>query len=192
MTIIQKVTCHDKRDVEDNLVKRRKKSNTTPSKEQLVLQEKIRNRVVKKMVETGGLREEIMRITDLVGIGKLRWNKGMLQAIGYREFQPFVETMLAEQLSRDDASKDCSRHDTLFNNCVEQVIRNTIRYARQQGKWITRLSKYLNVHCVVSVNEIFPSLFSGPPQPALKDGAQVPQWYTPEAARHQDDDHEPS
>jgi tRNA dimethylallyltransferase len=139
--------------------------------QQVELKQKIRDRVIKKMVDTGGLREEIFRISEMISKGQLRWNKGMLQAIGYREFQPFVEAIstLKSHITKD--------FDSLFDDCIEQVIRNTIRYARQQGKWLTRLGKYLNVHSVVCIEEIYPHLLEGHPQPALKPGAQVPQWH---------------
>jgi len=147
-------------------VKRQRKNCNEPSCDQLELRSKIRNRVHTKMIQTGALRDELDQITILVRTGKLRWNKGILQAIGYREFQPFVESII----------RSGEADEQLFTEAVEAVIKNTIKYARQQGKWITRLDKYLTINYVCDFGEIFPILKEEPIRPVLKPGISVPQW----------------
>jgi tRNA A37 N6-isopentenylltransferase MiaA len=117
------------------------------------------------MVDTGSLRLELDRIKFLIDSGTLHWNKGLLQAIGYREFQSFIEHMY-EPNSAD-----------LFNEAVELVIRNTIKYSKQQQKWITRLNKTLNIQFVDDAIDI-PSILSliNSSCDVLKSGTEVPQW----------------
>lgn len=129
------------------------------------LADRIRQRVMTKMVETGTLRLELERIKLFIDLGTLHWNKGLLQAIGYREFQSFTERM-----HEPDASE-------LFNQAVEQVIRNTVKYSKQQQKWITRLNKTLNIHFVDDSFET-PAIVSliHSSCNVLKFNTGVPQW----------------
>jgi tRNA dimethylallyltransferase len=100
-----------------------------------VMESRIATRVKDKMVKTGGLREELSRIKTMIGTGELRWNKGLLQAIGYREFEALI--------SNEIQTGQLNEH--LFDEAVRQVIHNTIRYAKKQKKWIRKLEEYIEV-----------------------------------------------
>ncbi len=131
------------------------------------LSDRIRSRVMNKMVAHDALRNELLRIKPLVDSGVLRWNKGLLQAIGYREFETFVNHLEDENGSSDE----------LFNEAVELVIRNSVKYSKQQQKWITRLDKTLHIHFVddsFSIEDIISTIRSAPHP--IKPNQSVPQW----------------
>ncbi len=132
------------------------------------LADRIRSRVMTKMVSNDALRTELVRIKPHVESGTLRWNKGLLQAIGYREFEAYVDHI------------DDPQADELFNEAVELMIKNTVKYSKQQQKWITRLDKTLNIQFVddsFSMEEILSLIRSCPPP--LKPNHTIPQWSDP-------------
>jgi tRNA dimethylallyltransferase len=132
------------------------------------LADRIRSRVMTKMVNNGALRAELVRIKPLVESGTLRWNKGLLQAIGYREFESYVDHI------------DDPQADQYFNEAVELMIRNTLKYSKQQQKWITRLEKTLNIQLLddsFSIEEILSLIRSCPSPP--KPNHIIPQWSSP-------------
>ena len=133
------------------------------------LHERIRERVMHKMVLNNALRSELERIKPLVDSNDLHWNKGLLQAIGYREFESFVTHL-----------HDAKAANQLFDEGVEAVIRNTIKYSKQQKKWITRLNKSINIHFVDDSFDI-PAIISiiESSGDSLRSPCGVPQWKRP-------------
>lgn len=99
------------------------------------LENLILERVQNKMIKTGGLRKELDRIEKFVSGGQMQWNKGILQAIGYREFEHFVTNQI------ESGQPD----EKLFDEGVTQVVRNTVRYAKKQKKWIKKLESYVEL-----------------------------------------------
>ena len=99
------------------------------------IDDRIRERITSKMISSGGLERELHEIQNLVLGGKLRWNKGLLQAIGYREFQDYI----TQRIDTGVGDK------ALFDQAVEEMTRNTIRYAKKQLKWIKKLESYIEV-----------------------------------------------
>lgn len=126
------------------------------------LEAKIKRRIEEKMLCEGQLKVELYRIVDLVLAGKLRWNKGILQAIGYREFEPFV-THLCEIGAEDQA---------LFNQGVADLVRDTIQYSKKQKKWIRKLESMIEIfHC--SDFECMQNLIMDEKLSCVKD---IPRW----------------
>lgn len=118
------------------------------------LEGRVSRRIQSKMVENGALRAELLRVTNLVADEKLRWNKGLLQAIGYREFEPFVTSLILT--GKEDES--------LFSNGIEDVCRNTVRYAKKQSKWIKKISAMIDVHLVDDFSDsVVETIRSAPP-----------------------------
>ncbi|KAF4747352.1 hypothetical protein FOZ63_026600 [Perkinsus olseni] len=68
-----------------------------------------------------GLKEELATlVVPGVKSGALGWNRGPLQGIGYKEFREWVENPTAETWDR----------------CIDRVKTGTVKYSRQQVKWI--------------------------------------------------------
>jgi tRNA A37 N6-isopentenylltransferase MiaA len=111
------------------------------------------------MIANDALRGELRRIKDMVQQGRLRWNKGLLQAIGYREFEPFV-TRAIERGVEDES---------LFAKGVEDLVRNTVKYAKKQSKWIKKIASMVDVVYVDEFNaELVETIKSAPPLRAHK------------------------
>jgi len=126
------------------------------------LEAKIKRRIEEKMLCGEKLKAELYRIGDLVSAGKLRWNKGILQAIGYREFEPFV-TRLCEKGAEDQA---------LFYQGVADLLRDTIQYSKKQKKWIRKLESMIEIfHC--SDFECMQNLIMDEKLSSVKD---IPRW----------------
>lgn len=106
------------------------KESASADLESLVLE-----RVQNKMLKSGGLREELERIREYVSAGKMHWNKGLLQAIGYREFEEFIAKKIESGQSDEG----------LFDEGVSHMVRNTVRYAKKQKKWIKKLESYVEL-----------------------------------------------
>jgi tRNA dimethylallyltransferase len=123
----------------------------------------IRNRIMEKMIKTGGLMRELDEIAKLVADKKLQWNKGLLQAIGYREFEAFV----AELNETGNNNMD------LFNQALDEVIRNTVRYSKKQQKWIKKIGQYLEL---IHVKEFTPDLISKIREAGPIKVKSMPQW----------------
>lgn len=104
--------------------------------DQQELECKVRHRIEAKMLAENKLRAELYRIRDLLDSGTLAWNKGLLQAIGYREFEAFITAL------RTAGCED----ETLFTQAVEDLVRNTVRYAKKQATWIRKIEKYMMIH----------------------------------------------
>ncbi|KAG7401873.1 hypothetical protein PHYBOEH_009453 [Phytophthora boehmeriae] len=73
--------------------------------------------------ESDGDEEEEEEVPNSVGI---------LQAIGYKEFQPYFDALEAED-GPPEGSKDM---EAVFDTCVEQLNLATRQYARRQLSWI--------------------------------------------------------
>ncbi|KAF4047115.1 IPP transferase domain-containing protein [Phytophthora infestans] len=58
---------------------------------------------------------------------------GILQAIGYKEFQPYFDALEANSGAKEEGSKEL---ETVLNACVEQLNIATRQYARRQLSWI--------------------------------------------------------
>lgn len=67
---------------------------------------------------------------------------GILQAIGYKEFQPYFDALEAQQQAGDDVGGDAQSQQAadaikrIFDECVEQLNVATRQYARRQLSWI--------------------------------------------------------
>lgn len=81
-----------------------------------------------------GLEEELSGVVAPgVECGTLGWNRGPLQGIGYKEFREWVES----------PSADC------WSRCVDRVKTGTVKYSRQQVKWIrNKIEPFVEVHKV--------------------------------------------
>ncbi|KAF4668880.1 hypothetical protein FOL47_002837 [Perkinsus chesapeaki] len=108
-------------------------------------------RRVSKRVDTmvsEGLQDELERLV-VPGIKDrtLKWNRGPLQGIGYKEFREWVENPSTESWER----------------CVEKVKTGTVKYSRQQVKWIrNKIEPFLEV-CRIDTSragESWPELVS--------------------------------
>ncbi|GAA5949266.1 hypothetical protein JCM3765_003349 [Sporobolomyces pararoseus] len=91
---------------------------------------------VDKMIERGLLYEldELWKIVqDSTTTGTIDYSKGIYQAIGYKEFEPYLS-------ARHRDSSRTLEHDselrTLFEQRVEQMKIATRQYAKRQVKWI--------------------------------------------------------
>lgn len=102
------------------------------------LPEVIRSRVIEKMVSSDKLKSELLRLSVLIDSGQLQWGKGLLQAIGYREFEAYLTTPSDE---------------SLFEAGVEATIQDTLRYAKKQRTWLRRMEKLVVVHEVSGFNK---------------------------------------
>ena len=90
-----------------------------------VLETRVRERV-SSMQSLGGL-EEVQRFLNLSSSPD--FSKGVLQSIGYKEFQAYLQG----QCSLDQAT--------------EALVQATLKYARKQEKWVrTRLAPHMRVH----------------------------------------------
>ncbi len=123
----------------------------------------IRIRIMEKMVAGDRLKEELRRIKEKVVSGRLHWGKGMLQAIGYREFEPYVEALCTDQESAND----------LFNEGIEKTVRDTVSYAKKQLTWIRKIERNLVIHPVSDTAAIAAILSSTRNTLQLKT---LPKW----------------
>jgi tRNA dimethylallyltransferase len=102
------------------------------------LPESIRSRVIEKMVFSDKLKSELLRLSFLIDSCQLHWGKGLLQAIGYREFEAYLS-------NPSDESQ--------FEAGVEATIQDTLRYAKKQRTWLRRMEKLVVVHEVSGFNK---------------------------------------
>ena len=107
------------------------------------LDERIKDRIHSKMIASGGLLRELNSIESLLAENKLIWNKGLLQAIGYREFEEFVTKKITTGIS----------DPSLFDKAVEEMIRNTVRYSKKQQKWINKMETFIDLIHVDSCSD---------------------------------------
>lgn len=121
-----------------NVIVLEKKVNGPPD----VIERRIRDRIEEKMLTNNALKNELVRIKFLVESGRLRWKKGLLQAIGYKEFEEFVTLYL-----KHDDDGTISNY-VYFDKGVEEMVRNTVRYSKKQVKWINKIKSYLEIFAV--------------------------------------------
>jgi tRNA dimethylallyltransferase len=108
-----------------------------------LLESNIRARIENKMIKSGGLERELDKIERMIAKGTLKWNRGILQAIGYREF----ELYLTRKIDSGFADLD------LFNKAVDDMTRSTIRYAKKQKKWIRKFQTYVDTLIIDDLTE---------------------------------------
>lgn len=90
---------------------------------------------VDQMIDTG-LFDEIKDLRNHVVQGKIKmpgielekYQRGLWQAIGYKEFDPYFEAL--------EEGKDASELDKIKLECTERMKAATRRYAKSQIKWI--------------------------------------------------------
>lgn len=118
-----------------------------------VLAKRLADRVA-TMVETG-LVDEIKALRVQVTANPPRFDAdrgnaddvdgsvGILQAIGYKEFQPYLEALDSHAVASDSptdesAAAEDQKHqpDKVFGECLEQLNVATRQYARRQLSWI--------------------------------------------------------
>ncbi|KAL4096169.1 hypothetical protein PRIC1_009533 [Phytophthora ramorum] len=105
-----------------------------------VLSERLATRVDTML--SSGLVEEIRGLRAQVKENPPRMNPdsddeeqnsvGILQAIGYKEFQPYFDALEAT----DDSANDPKKLETILDACIEQLNVATRQYARRQLSWI--------------------------------------------------------
>ena len=102
----------------------------------------IRLRIEQKMLANNALLNELIEIDAHVQRGEMHWKKGLLQAIGYREFE--------------SNSENTSTRTTLLPEQISQMISNTLKYSKKQRKWINKIEKCIKIHKIqtFNVNEI--------------------------------------
>ena len=100
------------------------------------LEHRIKERIETKMLKNDALKNELLHIKYLVEEGKLKWGKGLLQAIGYKEFEKYLS-----HSSGDDAVYS----EQLFKEAVAEMTLNTVRYSKKQSKWLKKLHSYLEI-----------------------------------------------
>lgn len=100
------------------------------------LEHRIKERIEKKMLKNDALKNELLQIKSLVEEGKLKWRKGLLQAIGYKEFEKYLS-----QSPGDDAVYS----EQSFKEAVAEMTLNTVRYSKKQSKWLKKLHSYLEI-----------------------------------------------
>ncbi|TDH65165.1 hypothetical protein CCR75_000239 [Bremia lactucae] len=121
-----------------------------------VLSQRLETRV-KKMLQSG-LLEEIQSLRALVKNRPPRFNLGgrdaensvgILQAIGYKEFQPYFDALEA-----GDGLPDPTILKTRLSECVEHLNVATRQYARRQLSWIRNkfVTKNIPVYQLDSTN----------------------------------------
>lgn len=81
-----------------------------------------------------GLLQEIIDFNDKIRpedpLEKKDFTKGILQAIGFKEFEPYLEF-----LSRG-GQRDSQESKNILERCVSDVKRNTRNYAKKQRRWL--------------------------------------------------------
>ncbi|RHZ59941.1 hypothetical protein Glove_360g33 [Diversispora epigaea] len=97
---------------------------------------------VDKMIERGFF-SEIESMNNQVKEGKImgkkiEFTKGIWQAIGYKEFEPYLKALKETEKEEDDKNLDNDVQDlnSLKKQCTENMKIATRRYARYQIKWI--------------------------------------------------------
>lgn len=95
-----------------------------------VLESRIRKRI-ENMIADGGL-DEIREILENSNQG---FTKGVLQSIGYKEFEPFMS----------DSTK--------LQECIDSLVTSTLQYSKKQIRWINnRLKPYLFLNVINTNN----------------------------------------
>lgn len=87
------------------------------------------------MIDTG-LFDEIKDLRNHVVQGKIKmpgielekYQRGLWQAIGYKEFDPYFEAL--------EGGKDAAELEKIKSECTERMKAATRRYAKSQIKWI--------------------------------------------------------
>ena len=91
-----------------------------------ILEQRVRTRI-ESMISQGGLSEieEILRETHS------DYTKGVLQSIGYKEFEPYI-----------------SQSQSL-ETCVNNLVTKTLQYSKKQIRWIkNRMQPHLNISAI--------------------------------------------
>lgn len=102
--------------------------------DQQVLQQRLASRI-DTMVKHG-LLDEVSSFHSVFPKEMLYKSLGLGQAIGYKEFIPYLEC--------DEESKE-----TELQACLEQLHRSTIRYAKKQVQWIkNRILERNDISCI--------------------------------------------
>ncbi|KAL7340048.1 tRNA dimethylallyltransferase [Rhodotorula toruloides] len=93
------------------------------------------NARVDKMIERGLLSEidELWQIAHAPGAEPTNYSKGIYQAIGYKEFDPFLSLQHRDPSRTLDNDPELRR---LFDQGVEEMKASTRQYAKRQVQWI--------------------------------------------------------
>ncbi|GEM07058.1 tRNA dimethylallyltransferase [Rhodotorula toruloides] len=93
------------------------------------------NARVDRMIERGLLSEidELWQIANAPGAEPTNYSKGIYQAIGYKEFDPFLSLKHRHPSRTLDNDPPLQR---LFDQGVEQMKASTRQYAKRQVQWI--------------------------------------------------------
>ncbi|GAB0089143.1 tRNA dimethylallyltransferase [Sergentomyia squamirostris] len=111
--------------------------------EQEVLNKRLDARV-DSMVESG-LLDEIREFHEnfVKPYGDRDYTKGILQTIGFKEFIPYLEKfdsdedkMISLIMKNKETSGEIPESLNLLNECLDQLKLATIRYSKNQNKWV--------------------------------------------------------
>lgn len=91
---------------------------------------RIEKRVHQMIDEMGGL-EEIKLVFDTLP-KPLSFDKGVLQSIGYKEFEAYHELLQADKEPDEHSLKQ------VIDDCKQKLIGSTIKYAKHQMKWLEK------------------------------------------------------
>jgi tRNA dimethylallyltransferase len=95
-----------------------------------VLESRVRARI-ENMINNGGLEE----IKEILAETHSDYTKGVLQSIGYKEFEPYIA----------DPSK--------LQDCINNLVTATLQYSKRQIRWINnRMVPYLKIN-LINTNE---------------------------------------
>ena len=101
-----------------------------------VIKDRIRNRIIKMVYDHGGLAE-CFKVFDTLGQkDDLDFEKGILQAIGYKEFFKLYQKC-GSGFEIDPNVLDDEKAGIL-KECIEGLNVATVRYAKTQVKWLRK------------------------------------------------------
>ena len=129
---------------EDIVIPGKKKRKIDMDPTRVALESKIRTRIEEKMLRGDRLKTELMKIKEMLIENRLEWNKGILQAIGYREFEAYLSDMMQ--------SGSCN--ERLFTDGVNQLILNTLRFSKKQRKWLRKLASMIQIFHSDQIHEL--------------------------------------
>lgn len=91
-----------------------------------ILENRVRKRI-SEMIQQGGLRE----IEEIMAENHSDYTKGVLQSIGYKEFESYFKDPATLQV------------------CIDNLITKTMQYSKKQIRWIkNRMQPYLNINVI--------------------------------------------
>ncbi|KAM3137308.1 hypothetical protein pb186bvf_010488 [Paramecium bursaria] len=113
---------------------------------------------INEMIEDGGLKE-IFKIFDILK-DKPPVIGGVLQSIGYRQFKDLYDYFFELKVSLDEA-KDDKTFQQLLEKSIDDLVKDTINYAKKQLQWIKNRFVFNHQYDVIS-KRLFHLRFDNP------------------------------